>query len=108
MEKKSKEKRLDMDVELYEKILEFSRLNRVEGRTMGERVLKGINEMYNRVSLIDSSSLVEIDEEIKKKINLFQTVGLLDERDIFKAINEALGIYVKEHKDELQQKIADL
>jgi hypothetical protein len=52
--------------------------------------------------------MVSIDEDIKKKIKLFQMVGILDEDDITKAINEALSEYINANKEILQQKIAEL
>jgi len=101
-------KRLDMKESLYSDILAYATSQGIEGRTRGERVLKTIEYIYNNTIDIDTASMVSIDEEIKKKIKLFQMVGILDEDDITKAINEALSEYINANKEILQQKIAEL
>jgi len=101
-------KRLDMKESLYEKILSYAGENSIEGRTRGERVLKSVEHMQERIFRIDTSLMVNIDEEIKKKIKLFQMVGILDDGDISKAINEALLVYIQEHKGALQKKVEEL
>jgi hypothetical protein len=100
-------KRLDMKESLYLDILEYATNQGIEGRTRGERVLKTIEYIYNNIIDIDTTSMVSIDKDIKKKIKLFQMVGILDENDITKAINEALSEYIKTNKDILQQKIGE-
>jgi len=104
----AKEKRLDMNEELYMKILEYSRKNSVNGRSMGERVLKGIAHMFSKISSLESSQFIEIGEEEKKIINSFQNFGVLSGNNLNDAVNEALNIYISEHKEELKQKISEL
>lgn len=104
----AKEKRLDMNEELYMEILEYSRKNSVSGRSMGERVLKGIAHMFSKISSLESSQFVEIGEEERKLISSFQNFSVLGGDTLDKAVNEALKMYISEHKEELKQKISEL
>jgi len=108
MSQQESKKRLDMKESLYNKMLEYASSHGVEGRTRGERVLKAVEYLYEEASCTEGVSMVALDDEVAKKIKLFQMVGILDENDMSQAINEALLFYIQEHKKQLQEKVAEL
>jgi hypothetical protein len=108
MSQEESKKRLDMKESLYTKMLEYASSHGVEGRTRGERVLKAVEFMYDEVSSSEGVSMVALNDEVAKKMKLFQMVGILDEHDMSQAMNEALEFYIQEHKELLAQKVAEL
>jgi len=106
MSQEENKKRLDMKESLYNKMLEYASSHGVEGRTRGERVLKAVEYLYEEVSTSEATSMVALDDEVAKKMKLFQMVGILDEHNLNQAINEALLFYIREHKKQLQEKVA--
>ena len=108
MSQEENKKRLDMKESLYNKMLEYASSHGVEGRTRGERVLKAVEYLYEEVSTSEATSMVALDDEVAKKMKLFQMVGILDEHNLNQAINEALLFYIQEHKKQLEEKVAEL
>ncbi len=101
-------KRLDMKKDLYDNIIEYSKENSLGGSTLGSRVLIAVEDMYDKVNKINFDNMVDITDENKKLLSTFQNFGILDTSTLSDAVNEAINIYISEHKEELQKKIAEL
>lgn len=97
-----------MHVDLYNKILHYSDKRSLGGSTKGHRVLTAIEEMYERVNADNFDNVVILNEENRKVLNSFQNFGLLTNQSLSEAVNEAIKVYIKDHKEHLQQKISEL
>lgn len=105
--KPEKKYRLDMKEGLFNKILDYSTSKSLGGRTKGERILIAVNEMYDLCNTSIENTIILSDEN-RKVLTSFQNFNLLSNESLEEAINEALKVYIKEHKEELQNKIGEL
>lgn len=108
---REEKKRLDMKVDLYKNILKYSEQNSLGGSTLGSKVLVAVEYMYNNAVKKEDHPVqnsVDISEENKKVLSSFQNFDLLEGSSLSQAVNEALGIYIQEHKAKLQKKIEEL
>jgi hypothetical protein len=105
---REKKARLDMPKALYDNILEYSDQKSLGGSTKGHRVLIAINEMYNSIISDDLENTVLLTDENRKALNSFQNFGLLSDASLSDAINDVVKTFIKEHKEDLQQKISEL
>jgi predicted DNA-binding protein with PD1-like motif len=100
---RKKKYRLDIDADLYENIFAFSKANGIKESTKGSVIISQLKQLFGA-----SSKPIAINEKTSKVLDSFQKFGILDGHSLTDAVHQALEVYIKEHKAELQQKISEL
>ncbi len=100
-----KTKRVDIELSRYQDLVAYQKKNLEEPKykTDGARVLMSIDDLYIR-----SKNSIRINSKLRDNLEGFRRFGLLNGLTEEEAINEALNIYIKEHKEQLQKKISEL
>ena len=100
-----KRKRVDIELIRYQELVSYQKANLEEPKykTDGARVLMSIDDLYIR-----SKESIKIDSNLRDSLEGFRKFGILKGRNEEEAINEALKMYIQEHKEELQKKIEEL
>jgi hypothetical protein len=100
-----KRKRVDIELNRYQDLVSYQKANLEEPKykTDGARVLMSIDDIY-----IKSKDSIKIDSKLRDNLEGFRKFGILKGANEEEAINEALKVYIKEHKEELQNKIGEL
>lgn len=100
---KKKKYRLDIDADLYENIFAFAKENGIKESTKGSVVISQLRQLFE-----GSRKPISINEKNTKALDGFHKFGILDGQSLTDAVNQALEVYIQEHKAELQQKISEL
>lgn len=100
---RKKKYRLDIDADLYEDIFAFAKENGIKESTKGSVVISQLKQLFEV-----STKPIAINEKTSKVLDSFQKFGILNGQSLTDAVNQALEVYIQEHKAELQQKISEL
>lgn len=98
-------KRVDIALDRYKELVSYQKENLEEPKykTDGARVLMSIDDLFIR-----SKDSIKIDSKLRDNLEGFRRFGLLKGLSEEEAINEALSIYIQDHKEELKNKISEI